>query len=197
MACIPEAVWVLIRRASKTEGIMFARLKITTDVNIPLLLAALGILILVSIGYVTLRAQIMDGRQTRLLRTHGAGAEPDTRDQRAAVWRDNTHLEAAGPKLRQPKDRGRVQRQFRGAKKHLERNHREVARHHRAKSRGVRMHHHGGPGDRHRQQHAIAPRVNFEPHLQKVRLHRAQERKDRVVREPSRRGSLRERSARR
>ena len=45
---------------------MLARLKITTRINITLFLAVLGALIVVSIGYSTLRAQMMDERQSQL-----------------------------------------------------------------------------------------------------------------------------------
>jgi methyl-accepting chemotaxis protein len=45
---------------------MLARLKITTRINISLLLAVLGTLIVVSAGYSMLRAQMMEERQTQL-----------------------------------------------------------------------------------------------------------------------------------
>ena len=45
---------------------MLARLKITTRINVTLFLAVLGTLIVVSIGYSMLRAQMMDERQSQL-----------------------------------------------------------------------------------------------------------------------------------
>jgi len=45
---------------------MLARLKITTRINVTLFLAVLGPLIVVSIGYSMLRAQMMDERQSQL-----------------------------------------------------------------------------------------------------------------------------------
>ena len=45
---------------------MLARLKITTRINVILFLAVLGTLIVTSIGYSMLRAQMMDERQSQL-----------------------------------------------------------------------------------------------------------------------------------
>jgi methyl-accepting chemotaxis protein len=67
---------------------MLARLKITTRINVTLLFAVLGILLVGSIGYSMLRNQMMDERQVQLR---------NLLDMAVAVARDNM-MAAGGPK---------------------------------------------------------------------------------------------------
>src|SRR5664279_212428 len=67
---------------------MVARLKITTRINVTLLFAVLGILLVGSIGYSMLRNQMMDERQVQLR---------NLLDMAVAVARDNM-MAAGGPK---------------------------------------------------------------------------------------------------
>ncbi len=66
---------------------MFARLKITTRINLTLLLALLGTLIVMSIGYSIMRAQMMDERQNQLR---------NLLDMAVSIARDNM-MAAGGP----------------------------------------------------------------------------------------------------
>ncbi len=67
---------------------MLARLKITTRINVTLLLALLAALAVLSIGYSALRAQMMDERQTQL---------QNLLDMAVAVARERM-MDAGGPK---------------------------------------------------------------------------------------------------
>ncbi len=63
---------------------MLARLKITTRINMCLLVAALGTLIVVSVGYSMLRAQMLEERQTQLRNLIDLAVAVARSDMRAA-----------------------------------------------------------------------------------------------------------------